>query len=212
MQLKELNILKMFGVVTLINLAMLFTRNMIEGNTHYNFLIWNLFLGFVPFLVAYILLIFNAKIKIFIFLILNGIWLLFYPNAPYMMTDLIHVQSQSSTVIYDTLIIYSISTHSLFFGFYSLRWIVELWEQRYSRRIAILVLIISIVLSGLGNYLGRILRLNSWDIFTHPGKVFLDVWHHLWPISSNHVTYYILALFTIIQLLILWLIHSFRKA
>jgi uncharacterized membrane protein len=202
----------MFGVVTLINLAMLFTRNMIEGNTHYNFLIWNLFLGFVPFLVAYILLIFNAKIKIFIFLILNGIWLLFYPNAPYMMTDLIHVQSQSSTVIYDTLIIYSISTLSLFFGFYSLRWIVELWEQRYSRRIAILVLIISIVLSGLGNYLGRILRLNSWDIFTHPGKVFLDVWHHLWPISSNHVTYYILALFTIIQLLILWLIHSFRKA
>jgi uncharacterized membrane protein len=212
MQLKELNILKMFGVVTLVNLAMLFTRNMIEGNSHYNFLIWNLFLGFVPFLVAYLLLIFQSKMKFFIFLVFNGVWLLFYPNAPYMMTDLIHVQAQSSTVIYDTLIIYSISTLSLFFGFYSLKWIVELWQERFSRRIAIWVLMISIVLSGLGNYLGRILRLNSWDLFTHPGKVFLDIWHHLWPISSNHVTYYILALFTIIQLLILWLIHSFRKA
>jgi uncharacterized membrane protein len=212
MKLIERDILKMFGVVTVVNVAMLFIRNFIEDDTHYNFLLWNLFLGFVPFAVAYILLLFEAKMKFFLFLVLNGVWLLFYPNAPYMMTDLIHVQSQSSTVIYDTLIIYSIATLSLFFGFYSLRWIFELWEKRFSKRTAMWVLIGSIVLSGLGNYLGRILRLNSWDLFTHPGRVFFDIWHHLWPISSNHVTYYILALFTIIQLMFFWLIHSFRKA
>ncbi len=212
MKLKEFNILKMFGVVTVVNIALLFIRNSIENNTQYNFLLWNLFLGFVPFLVAYLLLLFNEKIKLFLFLFLNALWLLFYPNAPYMMTDLIHVQAQSSTVIYDTLIIYSIATLSLFYGFYSLLWVIQQWQQLFSKSVGIFVLISSIILSGLGNYLGRILRLNSWDLFTHPGKVMMDIWHHLWPVSANPITYYILGLFTIIQLMLFWLIYSFRKA
>jgi uncharacterized membrane protein len=211
MKLIDLNILKMFGVVTLVNIAILFIRNYVESNTVYNFLLWNLFLGFVPFLVAYILRLFEVRMKLMPYLFFNGLWLLFYPNAPYMMTDLIHVQARSTTVIYDTLIIYSISTLSLFYGFYSLKWVAEIWQKRFSKRTAIWLLVASIVLSGLGNYLGRILRLNSWDLFTHPGRVFLDIWHHLWPISSNQVTYYIVGLFTLIQLMILWLIHSFRR-
>ncbi|MBK9270043.1 MAG: DUF1361 domain-containing protein [Saprospiraceae bacterium] len=190
-------------VITLLNLIILMIRNFILDDNTYNFIIFNLFLGVIPFVIAY----FSTRIlkggKIIWILLASGLWLLFYPNSPYMITDLIHVEPESKAVIYDTLIIFSYAILSLFFGFFSIKLIHSLWLTVFSPRMAGWMVILSILLSSFGIYLGRILRLNSWDLFTHPGKVVIDIFDHLWPVTDNPQTYYIILLYTFIQSFIL---------
>ncbi len=198
-------------IVTIINLIILFIRNKVTTDTTYNFLLFNLFLGFLPLLFAFILYQFSAKLKTWMVIAGSFIWLLFYPNAPYMLTDFIHVNAQSTSVIYDALIIFSISILSLFYGFYSLKIIHLIWYSRYNRKVANVVVLFSILLSSFGIYLGRILRLNSWDLFTKPFKVMADIFGHLWPVSDNPSTYYIILLFSVIQVIFLWTVHDMEK-
>lgn len=201
----EKNILWIMLPAIGLNMMLLLIRNAIEQDKSYNFLIFNLFLAFLPFLIAFLIWVFAPKLSRLVFVVLSLVWLLFYPNAPYMMSDLIHVQAKSATVIYDTLIIFSFASLALFLGFYSLNISYRLWILKFNVQIARVWLISSIFLSSLGIYLGRILRLNSWDLFTRPMVVLEETWNHLWPISHNPITYYIVALFTIIQFLIFWL-------
>lgn len=198
-------------IVTIINLIILFIRNKVTADSTYNFLLFNLFLGFLPLLFAFILYQFSAKFKTWMVIAGSFIWLLFYPNAPYMLTDFIHVNAQSTTVIYDALIIFSISILSLFYGFYSMKIIHLIWYSRYNRKVANAVILFSILLSSFGIYLGRILRLNSWDLFTRPFKVMADIFGHLWPVSENPSTYYIILLFSVIQLVFLWTVHNMEE-
>lgn len=193
------------GVVSITNIAILLIRNAIVKDSAYNFLLFNLFLGVIPLLTSLIALYYNKTIRLIPLCILSGLWLLFYPNAPYMITDLIHVQAGSQTVVYDTLIIFSISILSLFYGFFSLKIIHDIWIQHFSKKLAYIFVSISILLASFGIYLGRILRLNSWDLFTEPWKVISDIAAHLWPPNENPSTYYIIILFTIIQGFILYL-------
>ena len=197
--------LALFTVYCLVALAI---RNRVQENTMYNFLKWNLFLAFVPFAVAFLIYIFYDKLGKLIVILGSCAWLLFYPNAPYMISDLIHVQSTDALVIYDTLIIFSFSILALFFGFYSLKIIHLIFRQMVGIKTANTIVFLSIIIASGGIYLGRILRLNSWDLFTHPIKVFTDVFHHLFPVTKNPATYAILLLFSIIQFLILMMMKE----
>ncbi|NOT36693.1 MAG: DUF1361 domain-containing protein [Saprospiraceae bacterium] len=190
-------------IITVLNIVILFVRNSIVGNTTYNFLLFNLFLGFVPLLVALILSGVKNKINNFLLFLGCGLWLLFYPNSTYMITDLIHIEPNEQAVVYDTLIIFSISILSLFFGFFSLRIIHDLLIPHIGHKWVNVLIIGAIVLSSFGIYLGRVLRLNSWDLFTNPGKVVSDILGHLWPINENPATYYMIILFSFIQFVIL---------
>ncbi len=200
--------IKVLFLFTIFCFLFLLIRNKVEGNTNYNFLVWNLFLGFVPFFLAFLLKIFEEKVNNLVTILACGLWLLFYPNSPYMITDLIHVPSTSTTVIYETLFIFSFSMLSLFFGFYSLKLIQVVLYKKTSRKITNAVIIASLLLSSFGIYLGRILRLNSWDVFTEPFKTFTIIFEHLFPIYKNPVTYIIIILFTIIQYLLLELMQD----
>jgi len=186
-------------IITIVNLLILWTRNLIVGNVTYNFLMFNLFLGVIPITIAYAAANFLKKSKSWIILVVSGLWLLFYPNAPYMITDLIHVEPSSNIVIYDTLIIFSFAILSLFYGFISIKLIHDIWVSKFSVSIAGSMVVFTILISSFGIYLGRILRLNSWDLFTNPMKVFGDIFDHLWPITDNPQTYYIILLYTFIQ-------------
>lgn len=190
--------------------VLLFLRNSIVGNNDYNFLLWNLFLGIIPFLIAFLIDIFYTKLNTFLFLVGSGIWLLFYPNAPYMISDLIHVDKNSSIVLYDTLIIFSLSILSLFFGFYSLKLIYTILKKKINKKLAIFSIGACILLSSFGIYLGRILRLNSWDVFTKPLQTASTILEHLFPITKNPTTYIIILLFSFIQCMVLYLIKDFK--
>lgn len=188
--------------------AFLLVRNYFEQNTQYNFLTWNLFLGFIPFVIALILQKFSKGLQKFWLLAGTCLWLLFYPNAPYMITDFIHVQASSTDVIYDALLIFSFSMLSLFFGFYSLKLVQKVISERTTKFITNAVIAASLLLSSFGIYLGRILRLNSWDVFTNFIETFKLIFDHLIPVSKNPVTYLIIILFTAIQWFLLNLMQN----
>lgn len=202
---KYLQVLFLYTVFCFLFLVI---RNLVENDTSYNFLVWNLFLGFIPFLVALLIQIFENKINNIVYIAGCSLWLLFYPNAPYMITDLIHVHDSSSTVVYDTLLIFSFSMLSLFFGFYSIKLIQNSLNKKISYKKTHVVILISLLLSSFGIYLGRILRLNSWDVFTEPIKTIQIIFEHLFPITKNPVTYVIIILFTFIQLFLISLMQD----
>lgn len=197
------NYLVVLALFTAFSLLCLVIRNSVEGNTTYNFLLWNLFLAFVPLLIAWVIHFFVGKLSKFIIIIASLVWLLFYPNAPYMISDLIHVNSTNTLVLYETLIIFSFSMLALFYGFYSIKIIHLCYRLITGKRTAHVVIVASILLSSAGIYLGRILRLNSWDLFTHPLQTMNTIFHHLWPINKNPSTYIIILLFSFIQFFLL---------
>jgi uncharacterized membrane protein len=185
----------------------------VEDDSEYNYLIWNLFLGFVPFLVALLIQLFEKHAANFVLIIGSFVWLLFYPNAPYMITDLIHVHDASPTVIYDTLMIFSFSTLSLFFGFYSIKLMQKVLNKRIkvekmTTKITNTIIVFTLILSSFGIYLGRILRLNSWDVFTEPLKTMGIIFDHLFPVTKNPVTYAIIIIFTLVQGFMLFLMRD----
>lgn len=197
--------------VTAFDLLALLIRNLYEQNSTYNFLLWNLFLAFIPLAVAWITYYIVGRWNILMILIFSFLWLLFYPNAPYMISDLIHVNENSPVVLYEALILFSFAILALFYGFYSLKIIHLVFRSRTGILTANIIIWTSIVLSSAGIYLGRILRLNSWDLFTHPMRVFQTVFDHLFPVTKNPSTYLVIFLFSIIQLILLIMMKDFDE-
>ena len=197
--------------VSVISIAALYIRNQIIGDSKYNFLLWNLFLGFVPLAVAWIVQQYEERFGL-VFLWVGGfLWLLFYPNAPYMISDFIHVDQGESYVLYDALIIFNIAILSTFYGLYSMKMAHEVLIKRYSISMANTVVAISIVLAAFGVYLGRVLRLNSWDLFTKPLETLKMIFGHLFPFSDNPQTWALVIIFSFLQVFLLVLVHGFHR-
>ncbi len=206
-------------LLTLANLALLAARNIMVGDAVFDFLKSNLFIGSLPVLViAVFLKEYKGKINTFFFWLVTLLWVLFYPNAPYMISDLIHVNADTveatdaQLVVFDTLIIFSIAMLSVYYGFLSLKIMFNIFKARYSDRFAHVAIFITIVLSCLGFYMGREMLsamklgngyLYSWEIFLEPGQIISAVWHLLFPIGAHKEAYLMMLLFGIVQYLLL---------
>ena len=128
---------KVVVFLTLANLVILWTRNLIVGDHFFSFLESNLFIGSFPvILIAFLLDYFYGRYNTLIFWIGTFLWVLFYPNAPYMISDLIHNTSEPKDSLYkdlvkfDTMIIFSIAMLSLFYGFLSLKIMFILFKKK----------------------------------------------------------------------------------
>ena len=66
------------------------------GDTHYRFLVWNLFLAWIPFVFALGAYLLARGRRGPAVVLLGVLWLLFFPNAPYMLTDFIHLDDSPS--------------------------------------------------------------------------------------------------------------------
>ncbi len=201
----------MFAVLTAVSVGALMIRNAIIGDTKYDFLLWNLFLGFVPLATVWLIVWLGDRLPGWIFWCAAALWLLFYPNAPYMISDFIHVDQGESYVLYDALLIFDLAMLSTFFGLYSLVLIRSEIAQRYSRMLANVIVAGSIVLAAFGVYLGRVLRLNSWDVFTHPIKTFETIFGHLFPIGANPQTWALVLIFSVLQVFLLLLTLNLKE-
>jgi uncharacterized membrane protein len=141
------------------------------------FLNWNLFLAFIPWAVTSIAIIKPniQKYKITIFILL-AIWLLFFPNAPYILTDLFHLRLKTSMPKwFDLILILCFAWTGLVFGFLSL-WDIERIMSKSINEIWIDIISVSLLFIGsFGIYLGRFLRWNSWDIINEPFNLIYDI-------------------------------------
>jgi uncharacterized membrane protein len=142
---------------------------------HYVFLIWNLFLAFIPYYLSRKLL--AVKRQLF-YIPLVGFMLLFLPNAPYIITDLSHlVHSTPATFWFDLILISFSAINGLFLFVYALQHLKQ-FLKKYFREKTVQIIVISVILiCSYGVYIGRFLRWNSWDIFIYPYTLLTDCYH-----------------------------------
>lgn len=142
-----------------------------SGHWAFFFLSWNLFLAWIPMCSALALWYLDQQKRgsNVIYLALFCCWLLFFPNSPYLVTDLLHLTKRPYVPLwYDMMLIFSYAWNGLLLGFISL-WIVQAFVQtRFGKVASWLVVSFSLAASGFGIYLGRFLRWNSWDLFVDP--------------------------------------------
>jgi len=152
-------------------LALVSARIMSTGNLHYAFLIWNLFLAWLPLMFALLASEHyrNGSGRGWRFLTAAACWLLFFPNAPYIFTDIIHLRRGYFAHFWvDLVLILSCALTGLVLGFLSLFLMQSMVTRTFGRIASWLFIAVVAGLSGIGIYVGRFLRLNSWDIVFKP--------------------------------------------
>lgn len=178
--LKEKNRLQetlFLGALTLSCFAFSIFRLVYTDTRVFLFLNWNLFLAFIPWALTSLAIlkpeIQKSKAAVLVLLLL---WLLFFPNAPYILTDLFHLESGTEMPIwFDLILILSFAWTGLLFGFLSLWDLERILRKWLSRTWVTLFSIGLLFLGSFGIYVGRYLRWNSWDIITDPFSLIYDV-------------------------------------
>lgn len=139
----------------------------------YMFLIWNLFLAWIPYLLSSLLPHLKRGWLVVPLLL---VWLVFLPNAPYIVTDLLHVGYHPPVPIwYDMLLIFSFAWTGLLLGFMSIADVQRYLEKVFGKPKAYLFIAAIIGLCAFGVYLGRYQRWNTWDLVTQPYQVFMEL-------------------------------------
>ncbi|HEX9161599.1 MAG TPA: DUF1361 domain-containing protein [Thermoanaerobaculia bacterium] len=132
----------------------------------YAFLVWNLFLATTPAIAAVLFVVSRSVISRVIWFIL---WLLFLPNAPYIVTDFVHLGPHPNVPLwFDIAMFLSFAGTGLLLGYSSLADVQGVVSQRYGAIASWFFAAAVLLLSGFGIYLGRSLRWNSWDVVEDP--------------------------------------------
>ncbi|WBU88442.1 DUF1361 domain-containing protein [Cellulophaga omnivescoria] len=196
------------GLLAAIGFAffILAVRIKITGSLFFSFLVWNLFLAGLPYLFSQVLKYLNnsnySKIGQFgVF----GMWLLFLPNSPYIITDLIHLQNESSTMVWlDLLLVFVYAIIGLLLGLFSMIDVYHVLKNKYDAKNANFFMIYLCLLCGYGVYLGRFLRFNSWDLFTKPHILAYNIAHSL----TNYNVWAMTFAFGSLLYILFWTLHK----
>jgi uncharacterized membrane protein len=150
-----------------ISTTMVVVRVVYTGYFQYFFLVWNLFLAWLPFLFALVVVGFRRnQVMLGMFGLL---WLLFFPNTSYLVTDLIHLHhTDIIPVWYDAFMLFAFALTGLMLGLLSLYFVHAVVRSYAGTAVGWLFVLAVTVLGGVGVYIGRFMRWNSWDVFTNP--------------------------------------------
>lgn len=135
---------------------------------------FNLFLSFIPVLCAFLMLkAGNSILRLFLFIL----FLLFVPNTLYVITDIIHFTSQYNKLqtielfilIFQYVVLLSIGLSNFILS-------INMIEKYMNRlKVSNYIIIVTIIMLnsaiGIGIVLGRVMRINSWEVFTDIGNV-----------------------------------------
>ncbi|MGA2853412.1 MAG: DUF1361 domain-containing protein, partial [Verrucomicrobiota bacterium] len=155
--------------------TLVLARIVFVGNAGCAFLVWNLFLAWLPLIFALVIRerYTQGERQMRKLAGLGAAWLLLFPNAPYIFTDLIHLTSKFRGHFWvDLVLILLCALTGLMLGFVSLYLIQSVVADRYGRIVGWLFIVGVAGLSGVGVFIGRFLRLNSWDVFLRPEKFY----------------------------------------
>jgi uncharacterized membrane protein len=158
-------------VASALCVATLEIRTHETGDAYYRFLVWNLILAWVPLgfaIAAYS----RARRRIdALVAVLLVPWLLFFPNAPYLLTDFIHLGEGPAPLWYDALMLSAFAWTGLLLGFGSLYLVQLILRRAFGGPVAWLGVVGALGLASVGVYVGRFIRFNSWDALLHPVRV-----------------------------------------
>ncbi|MGG6296171.1 DUF1361 domain-containing protein [Leptolyngbya sp. AN02str] len=166
-------------------------------------ILWNLFLAFIPLALSFWLFRYAPPRRNFVWWSLFVVFIAFLPNAPYMLTDIIHL-IRGTQRGYDAwaiaLLVIPLHVSAILSGFEA--YVIALINQSYYLKqqgvkhwISVCELLTH-ALCAIGIYLGRFRRYNSWDLVTEPGTIFartLDDLTSQQPIVVMLITFLILT-------------------
>ncbi len=163
--------LRVLVVLAVLNAGAIALRVARTGKVTLAFLAWNLLLAGIPYLVAcamqqHWLRHQRATPQLWA---LGGLWLLFFPNAPYVLTDFVHLHGYGNPLWwYDVLLLAASAGTGWLLGLLSLQLVHRIVTAGAGSHTAWLLVAAVSWLTGLGVYLGRFLRFNSWDVARNP--------------------------------------------
>lgn len=167
--------LSLLSVALIFSAVALMVRIKLNKSFFFLFLIWNIFLAIIPYgITMYLSTKPNLnKLKLGLWFL---VWLAFLPNAPYIVTDLIHIRSGNDSFLWlDILVILSFALSGLFLFYLSVLDMQKLALKTFKNMPINALTMLILILCGFGVYLGRFLRYNSWEIISAPKHLLLDV-------------------------------------
>ena len=192
-------------------LILVLARIVYSSSLQYSGLIWNLFLAWIPFVSAYIVYILALR-RVLIYAaipVFALVWLVFFPNAPYILTDFQHLSQGSSSVPlwFDVILLVWFSWTGMLLGIVSLNLMQEIIKREFNRMIGWIFVFGVAALSSTGVYLGRFIRLNSWDIFQNPTKAATNLWD--WLSDPTLRSFGFIGLYTVFFVFVYLTIYTF---
>jgi uncharacterized membrane protein len=153
-----------------------------SGRLSFLFLVWNLVLAWVPYGLALLASLLQARgwARWWNLLPLGVGWLLSFPNAPYLLTDFVHLKPRPGVPMwFDAALLASFAATGWLLGLLSLAAWRRLLEARWGRAVAWGGVLAASVLCGYGIYLGRFERWNSWNVLNRPRSLLETVLGHV---------------------------------
>ncbi len=178
-----------------------------SDSLRYTFLLVNLILAWIPFVfaaLAYALANARRRILYPLIFISAAAWLVFFPNAPYILTDFQHLSQVTDgiPVWYDVILLIWFAWTGLLLGMVSLYLMQEIVARMLGNLSSWLFVIVVTGLSSFGIYVGRFLRWNSWDAWNRPIPLARDIWDELRHPLANKEAYGFTLMFTLLFLFI----------
>jgi uncharacterized membrane protein len=131
------------------------------------FFVWNLGLAWVPVFCAAAFGVVRHRIWL---VPIGLLWLAFLPNAPYLMTDLVHLRHDVE--LWRHVMQYGVAAWTgVILGVVSVHLVCRRIEREFGPVIGWIAVVGSVGLCAIGVVIGRFQRWNSWDLLTQPGAV-----------------------------------------
>ncbi len=207
----KLTIFVLLAASSVSSILLVGARVAYSDSGRYTQMIWNLFLAWIPFILAYLsyALSWKKPLLYFIIPIFSILWLIFFPNAPYLITDLQELGGGfgEAPVWYDIMLQFWFSWTGLLLGVVSLYLMQQIVKNIFGKFVGWLFVFTVSILSSIGVYLGRFLRFNSWDIWQSPIEVLSDSAKLLLAMRPRTIGF--VGLFTVFFVLVYLTLYAF---
>ncbi len=192
---------------------MVLIRVTLTGSFAFLFLVWNLFLAWLPYALtnwAQQRPLWNSGIRYaFLFLV----WLLFVPNSFYIITDLFHIRYREGVLLwFDLVMILSFAWNGLLLGILSVRQMEKMMMPYLRGKHELLFIFPIMWMNAWGVYIGRYLRFNSWDVITSPFALIADIADMLIHPIENKYAWGMIACFSVLMTLMYTGLKKISKA
>ena len=203
---------KLLILSCLFSLCLAFWRVVYTGQLLFLSLIWNLFLGFIPYAITRFLAHHADWIKNnWKFAFITITWLLFIPNSFYIITDLFHLEERSVIPLwFDLALIFSFAWNGLLIGILSVRQMEKIWERKWQWSEVFFIYPI-MLLNAFGIYIGRYLKYNSWDVISNPLGLSEDIVYLIIHPIRNRFDWSMIFCFSVFMSLIYLTIKKLSK-
>lgn len=186
--------------------GLILARIVYSGNIRYLSMCWNIFLAWIPYILSCYFSDYQEKEKwkqLFLF----ASWLLFFPNALYIVTDLIHLEEATHVPLwYDAVLLFASSFIGIMMAFVSLKKAENLMLSFLNVRTVNLLVPVILFVASFGVYLGRFQRWNSWDVLHNPFALGIDIINRFVSPVDHLKTWAITFIFSMLYTLLYFLV------